>query len=202
MKNLAKICFVVIALFIGVNVNAQGISYGVKAGVNMSNFGGDMDDADPKIGFSIGATLDYGFTNNLYLLTGLDFTTKGAKGDIASRGKITANPMYLQVPVHFGYKLDITDNSRLVVSAGPYAAYGIGGKYKLTVGDTSISTDFFGDEEDGVFKRFDFGVGLSVGYEFDRFKAAIGYDFGLVNISYGNNDVKTQNAFLTFGYRF
>lgn len=72
----------------------------------------------------------------------------------------------------------------------------------MDVDGTTVKTDFFGSEEDGGFKRFDFGIGLAVGYEFNKYKVGIGYDFGLVNISHDDDKVKTQNAFLTVGYRF
>ena len=209
MKNLKVYFLVIAALFIGVNASAQNeVNLGVKAGVNLSNFGGDgVEDADSKVGFSIGATLDYGLTESLFLLTGLDFTTKGAKGkfdDDDDDFEISINPMYLQIPVHAGYKLNMANDAKLVISAGPYVAYGLGGKVKSDFDGVSVSTDFFGDEDKGaIAKRFDFGVGLGVGYEFSKFKIGVGYDFGLANVSNDKDyKVRTQNGYLTFGYKF
>ncbi len=89
--------------------------------------------------------------------------------------------------------------------AGPYAAYGVGGKSKLSgsIGDISAETegDVFGD--DGFLKRFDAGLGLGVGAEFGPLLLDLGWDMGLVNIADSdNNDIKNQNAYLSVGYRF
>lgn len=203
MKNLLKNSIVILFLFIGMNMNAQNekISFGIKAGLNLSNFGGDVEDMDAKIGFNAGVTLDYAITGNLFLLTGLDFTTKGCKYS-EDDYKETVNSMFLQLPIHAAYKFEITDQSRLVVNAGPYIAYGIGGKVKYEEDGESEKFDFFGSEEDGGMKRFDFGLGLGVGFEYDKFKVGIGYDFGLANIGRDDVDVKTRNGYLTVGYRF
>ena len=59
MKNLIKISFVLAAFVECLNVSAleEQISFGVKGGVNLSNFGGDVEDLDSKIGFNVGLTL-------------------------------------------------------------------------------------------------------------------------------------------------
>ncbi|MDR2954228.1 MAG: PorT family protein [Prevotella sp.] len=52
-------------------------------------------------------------------------------------------------------------------------------------------------------KRFDFGVGLGAGAEFGKIGVGLGYDFGLANISDESGfSIKTQNAYLTLGYKF
>lgn len=194
MKTTFKTCLVAIALLIGVNTYAQDqpITFGVKAGVNLSNLSGDVDGTDAKIGFNAGVTLDYGFTPDVYLLTGLQLTTKGFKAG-SGDNKFTSNLMYLQLPVHVGYKLTVAEATKIVFHAGPYAAYGIGGK---TEGVKSF--------QDGAYKKFDFGVGLGVGAEFGKIGVDLGYDFGLANIvdTEGDGKVRNMNAYLTLGYKF
>jgi hypothetical protein len=135
----------------------------------------------------------------------LFFTTKGAKyeGDLGEvSGKLTMNPMYLQLPVHYAYKLDVSPGTRLVFHAGPYMAVGVGGKVKVKASGSSaeVSDDFF---QDGAFKRFDAGLGLGVGAEFGPLLLDLGWDMGLTNISdISGADAKNQNAYLTVGYRF
>ena len=175
----------------------------------MSNFYGDeLDDNNVKIGFHIGLAADYDFAYNSAIQTGLYFTTKGAQYSSSigeASGDVTVNPMYLQLPVHYAYKIDVSPGTRVVLHAGPYAAYGVGGKSKLSgsVGDISAETegDVFGD--DGFLKRFDAGLGLGVGAEFGPLLLDLGWDMGLVNIADSdNNDIKNQNAYLSVGYRF
>lgn len=192
MKTTFKTCLVAIALLIGINTYAQDkpITFGVKAGLNLSNVSGKNEHGDAKIGFNAGVTLDYGFTPDVYLLTGLQLTTKGFKMKVLSE-KLTSNLMYLQLPVHVGYKLTVAEATKIVFHAGPYAAYGIGGK---TGGEKSF--------RDGAYKKFDFGLGLGVGAEFGKIGVDLGWDLGLANINRGEGKTKNQNAYLSVGYKF
>jgi len=222
MKTFFKASLIAVALLLGISLNAQDkpLTFGVKAGMNLANFGGDgADGMDAKIGFNVGVTVDYALTQDLYLLTGLEFTMKGAKDKgsismidedfevVSFEGKQTCNPMYLQVPIHLGYKLAIDDNTKIVLHAGPYLAYGVGGKVNTkgtyTEAGQAFSidsdTDFFGKDK---FKRFDLGLGLGVGAEFGKIGVGLGYDFGLLNIADGGDKVRNMNASLTVGYKF
>lgn len=207
MKKM-RLTLMVAMLAIVTAVSAQ-TSLGIKGGVNMSNFYGDeLDDRNVKIGFHVGVAADYEFMYNHAIQTGLFFTTKGAKyqGEFGSvTGEVSLNPMYLQLPVHYAYKIDVSPGTRVVLHAGPYVAYGIGGKANVTISSSEGSSetdgvDIFGD--DG-FDRFDAGLGLGIGAEFGRFLVDLGWDMGLVNISgYSEANVKNQNAYLSVGYKF
>lgn len=206
MKTNLKILLISIALLVGVTANAQDkkITAGVKAGMNVSNFSGDIQGTDAKVGFNVGVTLDYAFTNDFCLLTGLEFTTKGAKTDSDGLAKGTFNPMYLQIPIHAGYKLNITDNTKLVFRAGPYLAYGVGGKLSAKAGGESESIGVF---RSGLLKNFDFGLGIGAGVEFGKIGVNLGYDFGLVNVwdldSWGvDGSIKNGNFNVGLGYKF
>lgn len=208
MKKL-RLSLMVAMLAIVTAASAQ-LNLGVKGGVNMSNFYGDeLTDKNMKIGFHVGLAADYDFAPSMAIQTGLFFATKGAKysGSIGTiSGDITVNPMYLQVPVHFAYKQEVTPGTRIVFHAGPYVAYGIAGKSKLKVssGESSAESDgtnVFGDNN--LLKPFDAGLGLGVGAEFGRFLVDVGWDMGLVNISNVNNgNTKNQNAYLSLGIKF
>ena len=169
--------------------------------MNLSTITGDAtDDVKAKIGFNVGVTLDYTLTSDLYLLTGLELSTKGCKEDVGLSKDATSNLMYLQLPIHLGYKLAVTDATKIVFHAGPYVAYGIGGKTKISESGVEVSVNSFGSNR---VKRFDFGVGLGVGAEFGKIGVGLGYDFGLVNIvDVDNVSNKNANAYLTVGYKF
>jgi len=209
MKTIKAILFSVIILF-SLNATAQDIPlrFGVKAGANLSTFTGDLDDLDAKFGFNIGVTVDYSITENIYLSSGLEFTNKGAKAEYDFRPvdgdkyDVTMTANYLQLPIHIGYKLPISEGVIINFHGGPYLAYGIGGKTKFEYGNKTEKENTFGD--DG-FKRFDFGLGLGAGVEFGNINVGLGYDFGLVNIADDDDDdisVKNGNAYLTVGYKF
>ena len=97
------------------------------------------------------------------LQSGLMFTTKGAKSK-DDEDKMKVNMIYLQVPVHFAYKADITPGTRVVLHGGPFLAYGVTGKTKIG----NVSLDTFGKieiEGEGLLevKRFDAGLGIGAG---------------------------------------
>lgn len=196
-------------MFVMVTAVSAQVSLGVKGGINMSNFYGDeLDTKNVKVGFNIGLLADYEFTYNSAIQTGLFFTSKGSKyttslGSIS--GEISSNPMYLQLPIHYAYKLDVTPGTRIVFHGGPYAAFGVGGKWKVSGSyrDNTAAKDgsLFGSN--ALLKRFDAGLGLGVGAEFGVILVDLGWDMGLVNISESNKgDLKNQNAYVSVGYKF
>ncbi|RNC63516.1 porin family protein [Proteiniphilum sp. X52] len=208
---MRKVKFSLIAaMLIMVTAASAQVNLGIKGGVNMSNFYGDeLNDKNAKIGFHIGLAADYEFMYNSAIQTGLFFTTKGAKyqGSLGSvSGEISVNPMYLQLPVHYAYKLDVSPGTRIVFHAGPYAAYGVGGKTKFKVSAGSGSAERDGENvfgKDKLLKPFDAGLGLGVGAEFGQILFDLGWDMGLVNISnVSNGNIKNQNAYLSVGYKF
>ncbi len=217
MKMIARTTLIVAAILLTIGVNAQDkpLTFGVKAGMNISNFSGDFEDTKAKIGFNAGVTLDFALTNDLYLLTGLEFTSKGAK--VNEDTNLKMNLSYLQLPVHAGYKLTVANGTRIVFHAGPYIAYAADGKWKVKGVEDSVGV--FGDEAEAAglkMKRFDFGLGFGVGAEFGKFNAGVNCDFGLVNIAdFGMIDledlgkldassvsVKNMNVGISLGYKF
>ncbi|HAR38944.1 MAG: hypothetical protein A2W86_13635 [Bacteroidetes bacterium GWD2_45_23] len=206
MKKL-RLMALIGMLAIVTGVSAQ-LNLGIKGGVNMSNlvYDDEIDDNNPKIGFNVGLALDYEFLPSSAIQTGLFFTTKGFKAvDATLDAEYTENLMYLQLPLHYAYKVDVTPGTRVVFHAGPYAAYGVGGSREAKVGNLTGEWDvdkIFGDEN-RQYKPFDAGLGLGVGAEFGPILLDLGWDMGLVNISNADNgNVKNQNAYLSVGYKF
>ena len=202
--RIIKISFLLlIALVASINMSAQfPVSLGVKAGMNLSEIQ-KMDD-DIKVGFNIGVTAELGLPGSFYLLSGLEFTTKGAKGKntiiqpaSGFMAKATYNAMYLQLPIHAGYKFSLAPGTKLLVHVGPYFAYGVGGKIKWDVNELE-NEDFFNDNTN----RFDFGIGGAVGVEFiNKISVSLGADQGLTKVF---KDTKTKNraGYISVGYKF
>lgn len=173
-------------------------TFGVKAGLNLSNIttdNGNYDNTKAKAGFHAGLTLDYAFTPQWYLLTGLEYTVKGVKLELNPNDQnVTA--AYVQLPVAAAFKLPITEDMKLLVSAGLYFAYGIHGKIK----QGSWEQDTFS----GVaLKKFDSGVVIGAAIEWQKWCFSLGSELGVVNIMQKNNDkAKTTNFTLSAGYKF
>jgi len=176
------------------------VSFGVKAGMNLSELQ-KLDD-DIKVGFNIGVTAELALPSNFYLMSGLEFTTKGAKGKNITapsemKSKATFNAMYLQLPIHAGYKLGIAPGTKLVFRVGPYLAYGVGGKVKWD-NKAQEKVDFF---DDGT-NKFDFGIGGSVGVEFiNKINVSLAADQGLTKVI-KDTKIKNRAAYISVGYRF
>lgn len=211
MKNLLKATLVALVLTFATNINAQSpISVGVKAGLNVSNQSYKSEglnvSGSAKVGFNAGLTLDINLPSNLAVMSGLELTTKGVKFDIEDT-KTTFNAMYLQLPIHLGYKIEIAPQTKIHFNAGPYLAYGIGGKIKNSYDNEKMDT--FGDD---ALKRFDFGLGIGAGVTFvDKVQVRLGYDFGLADAGRKGTDeygdaydvkVKNRNFYVSLGYLF
>lgn len=118
---------------------------------------------------------------------------------------VKSHSNYVQVPVMFNYYIHLKSPHYVSLSAGPYVACGVGGKTE-TYGDTDrfgaerlyYEQDTFGDEVDA--RRFDAGVSLAVGYEYNRnINLAFNADFGLLKVSKAGG--KNKCFYLSFMYR-
>ena len=200
MKTLRTITFLVVVLFLGTTAHAQKNTFGVKLGGNLSTIDGhdaDFNQIKPKLGFQIGATADLAFTSNFYLLYGLELSRKGyIKQDTDTT---TYRAMYVQLPIHVGYKLkfDVID---IVFRGGPYLAYGIGGKSRSD-NPYRDGLKYFGKNG---HNKVDFGLGVALGTEFGKGKYGVylGYDWGLIRLKERDEDIFNANAYLTVGYKF
>lgn len=188
MKKLRLLLLAV--TIIAAPVAKAQISFAVKGGVNLSNLYGESSEPfSPKIGFNAGITGEYGFANNFCLQSGLMLHSKGMIIK-HSGGSDIYNPIYLQLPVHAGYKVDVSPAVEVVLHAGPYVAYGIAGKRRLN----GVSYDLFKD-----YRRFDAGAGLGVGAEYGNFLLDLGVDMGFLIVQ---ETFKNLNSYLSVGYRF
>ncbi|NDV77955.1 porin family protein [Dysgonomonas sp. 511] len=223
--------------------------FGVRGGFNFSrvnNFEraplsrpkdkyiGHADNVRNKIGFNLGLTFDYHLSKKVYLHSALDFLNKGAKFDYVDDKAIEDRlvrfddsrlvMMTLQVPIHVGFKIKLSDPFQLSIHGGPYFAYGISGKLergetmaKWTAGGEYVEMPLneWATIEKGIareaetyhdtkgFRRFDFGLGLGILLEHEsRVNLGFNYDFGMLDISRQGDKVKTGSGFIFVGYKF
>lgn len=209
-KGLIFVLFALVSI-----VSFSQISWNAKVGMNMSNLT-DVDDSSMKIGYNVGVGMEYQISDMWSIQPSLMLTTKGAKTDLSVsesgysvKTEETYNPMYLELPIMAAARFAVSDNMNIVVSAGPYLAYGIGGKYKNEVsasyqGETESVTeksDIFG--KDGLdAKRFDFGLGVGVALEINKFFVGLNGEFGLTKLTDGDNAPKNTNFSIGVGYKF
>ena len=121
---------------------------------------------------------------------GLEYIGKGAKFQGAPGPGLNLN--YLEIPIDLLYNYPLGPGS-LRGGLGPYFAEGIGGGGANAV---------YG-ENAGGFKRFDAGLNFTAGYKLAMgVSLDIGYDLGLANIEYANQDVKGHNRVFSVNLGF
>ncbi|NLR78829.1 porin family protein [Chitinophaga eiseniae] len=202
---MKKLVLSVAALLIASMTFAQA-QWGIVAGPQFSSVttkSANSSKETSKILTSVraGVTVDIPLADEFYIGTGLLYSGKGGK-DKNSDMKTTLS--YLELPVNFMFKPEV-GSGRLVLAAGPYVAYGIGGKYKdiPVVGERKAFED-----EAGLLqlKRFDAGVGINVGYELPAgLFFGLNTDLGLVNAMKNTaNDASFKNTSfgVSIGYKF
>lgn len=234
MTNLKDIFFVALILVVSLNVSGQTspFQFGVKAGYNLSNATvNDATTTNSKSGYHIGGFLEYSLSKKIYIQPGLFISTKGSKiYQLNKSGYIpspiddthTFNESYITVPVYGAYKLNVTNDFKIVLGVGPYFGYGIGGetRQKLNSGSwpggvTEVKWKTFGN---GVYdenrdwlrgetlKRLDIGLGANINFEYHKFILGIVYEQGLRNIAAQKNspNLSYKNNSLQFyaGYKF
>lgn len=115
---------------------------------------------------------------------------------------------YLQLPILARFNWKIGEDVKLHIAAGPYFAYGIGGKGKSTISEISekgysVTQETYNPFKDSYFKRFDWGLALNAGIEVKRFTFDAAYDLGLgKQYKYGNTEINYHTVSFTVGYRF
>lgn len=156
-----------IAVFGLSNVNAQEISFGVKAGANFATQGGDdVDGAKMKVGFHAGVLAEFMISEKFGIQPELLYSMQGAK---AEEGDYKTNLDYITLPIMAKYY--ITEG--FSVHAGPQIGFLISAK---TGDDDMVDVKDF-------YKSIDYGLGIGAGYALDNglfFNAR--YYLGLANI--------------------
>lgn len=198
----------------------NGWSLGVKAGLNISSAGGDFSDANSRLGYNAGIIADYNFSKSIFFRTGLDFTAKGTEVEIkygdTGYQKWNYRLNYMQLPLSFGYIMDVSHNIKLSINAGGYFAYGVYARkcYKSNLifcYDGSEDAAIVNDNEKGFdnigMHAFDAGLLGGVGIEYKQYMLLIGYELGLYNTMSGKYDGgdpswKNRNWSFSLGYRF
>lgn len=171
---MKKLLTIVALMILGATTSFAQL--GLRAGVNFDNISKKEDvDLEKKTGFHIGAVYNIDLIGSFSIEPGLYFNQKGFK-----LNEDDANMNYLEVPVNVKFKLLDLSVLGLDAHLGPFAALGLGGKWKSDIGDIKM----FDDDEDGMgCKRFDFGLQMGIGAVLvNKIYAGINYDMSLTKI--------------------
>ena len=179
------------------------VYYGLRIGAAFATVNSDdryLDGGSMKTGLDVGAVVGFqvAYRSPVYFETGLSYIEKGGKGHYEGT-KFSYSLDYLQVPLVMKYMIDVDRMFSVQPYVGGYLALGVAGKIK-DFGHRQAYSSF--NEKEG-FRRFDGGIRIGCGVQYDFVYAELGYDFGLSNISHDYFDTsRTGTLFATVGFNF
>jgi len=203
------------------NTDTGGIHFGILAGGGLQTlYGTDYWDEplDDKLnpGFHAGGIVNLPLFADLWIQSGVMFSSKGAKQNIITEDITkTINLAYAEVPVNVLYRPQLGDG-HLLIGAGPYVSYGIFGNERIKIGTiiTELKVKYIADATNEpssyvYYRGLDAGANILFGYElYSGIFLQINGQMGLlkVNSEYGlPNDQTSKKNFgfgLSAGYRF
>lgn len=230
-------------LLTAANVAEAQVTIGPRIGLNVTNVKYNFDDADKLpdskhlTGAQVGVAINAQF-GNLALQPALLFTMKGEKSEESesitntTQGYTTSYSSeyssklrlnYLEVPVNLVYSTNGADGG-FQVFAGPYVAFGLGGKveseykYSSTTtyngqvvesdkksGSDDTSVKFVsksGNGDNAYLRNIDAGFNLGIGYKVGGIQAQVGYGLGLGNLIPDDQDGdKPEDKFHNRGFQ-
>jgi hypothetical protein len=184
-----------IAIFAIANVNAQSVNFGAKAGLNLANVGGDIDENEGIVGFHIGGVAEISISEKFSIQPELLFSAQGTKFEEGD-GKLTMKLNYINIPVMAKYY--VADGFSL--EAGPQIGILASAKAKYEIGGESESEDIKDN-----FESLDLGLNFGLGYKLDSgLNFAARYNLGLSNLAKDSGNEKINNGVfqLSVGYMF
>ena len=211
---MKRIFFSMLLFITGLNAFAQygrtysrfqddhDLYYGLRLGLALASVNSDDDKLDGgsmQSGLHLGAVIGFQLSSSapVYLESGLAYTEKGGKGTLEHK-KFTYSLNYLEMPIVVKYRYEMSDEMSIQPFAGGYLAVGISGKMK-DYGDRTVESSF----TDERFKRFDGGLKIGCGFEYQVIYGELAYDFGLANICHSDFESShTGCLYLNIGVNF
>ncbi|MEP7254378.1 MAG: porin family protein [Ferruginibacter sp.] len=208
---------------IATSANAQVY---IQGGLNLANItktnSGQTEKNNILPSFNVGLLTRFGISSSFDIESGVLLTGHGSKAETYFNSgndyvKTKFNPLYIQVPLNAVVKIPLQKKSAIFFNAGPYAAIGVGGKSRTEskIGplmssssrDIKFSNDdpFTSEQDDAAYnklKRFDFGLNVGGGFEFEHVIIKANYGLGLakINSTESNNTANDKNKYRTLSF--
>jgi Outer membrane protein beta-barrel domain len=182
MKKI--ICVIVISLFT-LQVWAQGLEVGIKAGLNISNTsisqGSISVNGSSLAAFHGGVYFKIGMTEKISIQPELLYSVQGY--DVSSGGTTVEQRLtYIQLPVLFRYNIVPEFN----LHAGPQYSY-------LANADVTVGSNTSSDKDS--YTSGDFGFAFGGGFDLPGgFNGGIRYIAGISNVAVSTTSVTAKNS--------
>ncbi len=187
MKKLA----IILVLLLATSAFAQGLSFGVKGGVNYATLSGDdVEDAEWKLGFAAGAVAAFDVMDMLVIQPEVLYSMKGAESEGES-----FDLTYIDIPVLLKYAIPMEGMVAPNLFVGPLLGI-------------LLSADAAGEDVKDQLKSMDYGVVFGAGVDFDLGTGKVTidarYNLGLASIddSGADWDIKNSGMSAYVGYLF
>ena len=188
-------------LIVPSTVAAQGISYGVKGGINFASVSFDPSEdinTGTRIGIAAGGFVALPLGSRLTIQPEGLFSQKGEKADLD--GVVAKLELdYIEVPVLVKYAITQGASRSFHVFGGPSMAFKVRSRATASFGGTTVET---GEEN---IKDTDFGVVFGAGMDFGKWSVDGRYTMGLADINNDESDdtkIRTRTISVLAGIRF
>lgn len=162
---MKKIILSAIAILAFGFVNAQQTRFGIKGGVSLTNFSGDVD-TNTKVGFLVGGFAEIKVIERLSIQPELLFSAQGAKYEYIGMNDTNLNLNYINVPVLAKFYV----TKEFTVEGGPQIGF-------------LVSAKDDGEDVKNFYKSADFGFNFGAGYNFtDNLSVGLRYTVGLSGV--------------------
>jgi hypothetical protein len=191
---------------------------GIKAGGGIANLSvdnvGAINNKKAIPSWHVGIYGDVPLLPMFSVQGGVMLVKKGATFTVGDNNssdytEVSTRPLYVEIPVNGVVRFPLPNKVRIFAGAGPYLAFGVGGKNKLEGKSLGLSfsddksIDYNSANNSTVYnsdlKRFDAGLNFLAGLEISHFTLNANYGYGLMNIKSesNNNDAKYANRVMS-----
>lgn len=199
---MKKILFVLALLASTMTVNAQGLKFGIKGGLNLTKmtFSKDVYSSDNQAGFYLGPTLKLSLPLGFCVDAAVLYDQRSAKVDIVDVKNAPANDegiktltsldtydikqKSIQIPINARYNIGLGSEAGIYLAVGPQFGFPVGDKvYNTKLGDYTLKSSNL---------SFNFGAGV---YLLDHLEVGFSYNLaaGKSGEFTGYSDIDTHN---------
>ncbi len=194
---MVALCLVLSVSALGQDDTKMLSAFGLKGGLNLANFSGDIENNKSMVAFGGGVFGKITPSPTICIQPEVLFMQKGAEDDVEGGEKLKLN--YIEVPVLVKYMIPTEGNINPSIFAGPAVSF-------------LMSADYGDEDMKDYIKSVDFGLAFGAGADI-----AIGdgggkvtfdgrYTLGLSNINDADDsdEISVKNGVITFmvGYAF
>ena len=198
MKKVLAIVALVAAMFVAGKVQAQNMIY---AGYAPESFVSGSNSTNYQ-GFFAGFTKNFGLSKGIGVAAGAQFrmNTKSESNTILGVTTTTKNSQFLvDVPILFNYGIGVNRDITITPFVGPMVSLALAGNTKVSVGSSTSTSDWYGDNS--RMNRFNLYAVFGADVKFNQFNLFGGYRLGLLDLNSSDNvTLKTNGLFVGLGF--